>query len=210
MRRIFEKKTAHIRGEKHSVEDFFVQQAAIWAEFSKVVCISCAYIQQKHILRIKNFYGDDELALLTEFIALLNKCWNSSDGFLCAHNAKKFHFPFLCRRILINNLHIPYALDVQGKKPWEIKHLDTMELWQFGDQRHFTSLELLAEVFNITNKTNRKENKVYHMYYEGEKKWNDIVQGCQESIQIVAQVFRRYKSEKLLSKVVIGKDSSFF
>lgn len=186
-----------------------MERAALWAEFSRVICISCGYIQEKDAFRVKSFYGDDESALLAEFIALLNKHYNPSEHFLCAHNAKEFHFPFLCRRMLINNLQISDVLDLQGKKPWQSTYLDTMELWRFGDHRNFTSLELLAEVFHIPNKRSGKENEIYHMYYEKGKQWNNIVQRCEESVQIVAQLFRKYRCENFLSKVITGKNSSF-
>ncbi|WP_103327960.1 3'-5' exonuclease [Bacteroidetes bacterium endosymbiont of Geopemphigus sp.] len=209
MRRIFRNKIAHIKEEERRVEEYFMERAAIWAEFSRVLCISCGYIQGTDAFRVKSFYGDNESALLAEFIDLLNKHYNPSEHFLCAHNAKEFYFPFLCRRMLINNLQISDVLDLQGKKPWESTYLDTMDLWRFGDCRYFTSLELLAEVFHIPNNRGVKENEVYHMYYEKRKQWNNIVQRCEESVQIVAQLFRKYRRENLLSKVITGKNSSF-
>ena len=110
------------------------EKAGIYAEFGKVVCISIGFVLQKEgetQIRIKSIANEDEIVLLQEFLDLLNSYYNSPDFLFCAHNGKEFDIPFLCRRILINNLKIPYMLNVSGKKPLEIKHLDTMELLKF-------------------------------------------------------------------------------
>ena len=44
----------------------------------------------------------------------------------------------------MNGLKLPKILDIAGKKPWEVNHLDTMELWRFGDYKNYTSIKLLS------------------------------------------------------------------
>ena len=96
---------------------------------------------------------------------LLEKLGNSTK--LCAHNGKEFDFPYLCRRLLINNLALPNLLNLAGKKPWDVPHLDTLELWKFGDYKHYTSLDLLTAIFNIpSSKGDMDGSMVNSVYYK--------------------------------------------
>lgn len=155
--------------------------------------------------RLKSFYGNDEKNLLVEFSSLLNKHYNKKESLLCAHNGKEFDYPFIARRILINGLKIPALLNIAGKKPWEVNLLDTMELWKFGDYKNFTSLNLLAAIFNIpTPKDDIDGSDVSRVYYE-ENNLDRIASYCQKDVLTVAQVFLKFKGEQLIeeSQVVI-------
>lgn len=165
-------------------------KAGIYAEFGKVICISVGYIKDGTI-RIKSFAGDDEHEVLSGFRELLNTRFR--DFYLCAHNGKEFDFPYLCRRMLINGISLPASLDIAGKKPWEIPHLDTMELWKFGDYKHYTSLELLAAVFGIpTPKDDIKGSDVSRVYWQ-EKDLQRIVTYCQKDVVTIIQLYLRYQ-----------------
>ena len=152
------------------------------------------------ILRIKSFFGSDEKQLLQDFSVLLNEHFNQKEHLLCAHNGKEFDFPFLCRRLLINGLKLPKILNIAGKKPWEINHLDTMELWKFGDYKNYTSLNLLANIFNIpTPKDDIDGSDVARVYWEN----NDIQRiatYCQKDVITVAQLLLRFKGEGLIDE----------
>jgi len=174
------------------------KKAGIYAEFSRVICISVGILNDKKF-RVKSFYGDDEQIVLSEFAALLNTHYNKSKHMLCAHNGKEFDFPFIARRMLINRIKLPKVLDIAGKKPWEINHLDTMELWKFGDYKNFTSLNLLANVFGIaTPKDDIDGSDVARVYWE-EKDLGRIKTYCQKDVLTVAQLLLSYKGEKLIS-----------
>ncbi|MGZ4090294.1 MAG: ribonuclease H-like domain-containing protein, partial [Bacteroidia bacterium] len=107
------------------------EKAGIYAEFAKVVCIGVGFYNGNKF-RIKALTSDNEVDILKELSALLGQHFNTAAHLLCAHNGKEFDFPFLCRRYLINNLPLPKALQIQGMRPWEVKHIDTMDLWKFG------------------------------------------------------------------------------
>ncbi len=193
-------KTQYIRKEQQTAEDFY-ERAGIWAEFGKIICISIGFYhlkkQQMH-LRISSFYGNDEKAILAQFITLLNK--QGKKLLLCAHNGKEFDFPFLCRRMLINGLPIPHQLQISGKKPWEINHIDTMELWKFGDYKHYTSLNLLATIFNIpTPKDDIDGSRVKDVYYK-EKNLERIVTYCQKDVITTAQILLRFKGSDTIKE----------
>lgn len=179
-------------------------KAGIFAEFAKVICICVGYFNGKEF-RLKSFYGDDEKTVLKDFKELLEKHFSDSEHRLCAHNGKEFDFPFLCRRFLINGISLPHILDLQGKKPWEIQHLDTMEMWKFGDYKNYTSLNLLAAVFNIpTPKDDIDGSQVARVYYE-EKNLERIKNYCEKDVVTVARLYQKMnamqplKNEQLVS-----------
>ena len=170
------------------------KKAGIFAEYAKVICISVGFFNGK-TFRIKSFFGDDEKKLLKEFTELLNKHYNRKDHLLCAHNGKEFDFPFLCRRLLLNSIKLPKTLNISGKKPWEINHLDTMELWKFGDFKNYTSLGLLAHIFQIpTPKDDIDGSDIARVYWE-EKNMERIVAYCQKDVLTVARLLLRFMGE---------------
>lgn len=177
--------------------EMIYRRAGIFAEFGKIICISTGVFREGKF-RIKSFYGDDEYTVLIEFANLLNHHFNTQYHILCAHNGKEFDYPFIARRMLINGIKLPAILDIAGKKPWEVNHLDTMELWKFGDYKNYTSLALLAAVFNIpTPKDDIDGSQVYKVYWE-EKDLPRIVNYCQKDTLTVAQIFLKYRGDKLL------------
>lgn len=174
------------------------EKAGIYAEFGKIVCISVGFFYGTN-LRIKSFSGDEEYTILSDFAELLNKSFSKNDSLLCAHNGKEFDFPYIARRMLINNIKLPALLNIAGCKPWEVKHLDTMELWKFGDYKHFTSLALLTTIFGIDSpKDDIQGSQVHHIYWN-EHDLNRISTYCQKDVVAVAQLFLKYKGEQILS-----------
>lgn len=186
-----------------SGEELF-ERAGIYAEFGKVVCISVGFLVNAGTPDVKyrttSFAGDDEKQLLNEFANLLNSHYNRIDRYLCAHNGKEFDFPFIARRMLIKGIKLPLMLDIAGKKPWEIKHLDTMELWKFGDYKHYTSLNLLAHLFDIpTPKDDISGADVARVYYE-EGDLDRIVSYCEKDTLTVCQLVLKYKGLPLIEQ----------
>jgi len=200
---LWEKKAELLKRNKpDATADKLYSSAGIYAEFGKIVCISCGFTNGKEF-RIKSFFGDDEKILLEEFAELLNKHYNNNYNLLCAHNGKEFDFPYIARRMLVNGIHIPEILNLAGKKPWEIRHLDTMELWKFGDYKHYTSLELLAALFKIpTPKDDIDGSMVGHVYWV-DKDLDRIVVYCQKDVITIAQLLRRYLGLQLLPETDI-------
>ena len=174
------------------------QKAGIYAEFAKVVCIGVGYFNQSKF-RVTTFSSENEVEVLKQFSELLAGHFNGRNHVLCAHNGKEFDFPFLCRRYLINNLKLPTLLQIQGLKPWEIKHIDTLDLWKFGDYKHFTSLNLLAHVFGIPSpKDDMDGSMVAKTYYE-EKNLKKISTYCQKDVITLARVYKRFAGTGNLS-----------
>jgi uncharacterized protein YprB with RNaseH-like and TPR domain len=203
---LWDRKTRFIQERENLNAEEVYEKAGIYAEFGKVVCISLGFVLQKEgetQIRIKSIANEDEIVLLQDFLDLLNSYYNSPDFLFCAHNGKEFDIPFLCRRILINNLKIPYMLNVSGKKPWEIKHLDTMELWKFGDFKNYTSLDLLTYIFKIpTPKDDMDGSQVAKVFYQ-DKDLERIIQYCEKDVVATIQLFRKYQGEPLIDEEFI-------
>lgn len=173
-------------------------KAGIYAEFAKVVCIGLGFMSEGKF-RTKTIAGDNEHDILTEFSKLLGQFFNTKDHFLCAHNGKEFDYPFLCRRLLVNRIPLPKLLQLQGMKPWEVKHLDTMEMWRFGDIKNFTSLNLLAHVFGIPSpKDDIDGSQIAKVYYE-EKNIERIKNYCIKDVITLARIYQSLKGLDVLS-----------
>lgn len=198
---LWEQKTQYQRRDEYTPEAFY-DRAGIWAEFGKIVCISAGYFTLKgdvRHFRVTSFIGDEK-KLLSDFANLLNNHFNGPQHLLCGHNSKEFDIPFLARRMIINQLPIPDKLNLFGKKPWEIPHLDTLELWKFGDYKHFTSLKLLTNILGIpSSKGDIDGSQVGDVYYV-EKDIDRIVTYCEKDVVAVAQVFLRLRREELLDE----------
>lgn len=176
-------------------------RAGIYAEFGKIVCISCGVLQgngENKSMLIKSFYGDDEKKILADFCEMLTKWGTGGQKYLCAHNGKEFDFPYLCRRMIINNECIPALLSISGKKPWEVNLLDTMELWKFGEYKSFTSLNLLAHVLNIPTSKDDIDGSMVGRVYWNENNIERIVHYCQKDVVTMAQVYLRLNRETLI------------
>lgn len=176
----------------------FADQAGIYAEFGKVICISAGYFKRdentgKANFRVTSFYGDDEKKLLEEFGKVLTQHFNSPNHYLVGHNINEFDIPYVCRRMIVHGVELPSLIDIAGKKPWEVKHIDTMQYWKFGDYKSYTSLKLLAAILGIpTPKDDIDGSDVARVY------WQDhdlprIVTYCQKDVVTTARLLQRYK-----------------
>jgi len=203
---LFAQKTAYQRKEEVTLNEFY-ERAGIWAEFGKIVCISVGYFvnfkSNNRTFRVTSFFGDDEAVILNGFKKLLESHFNKPEHVLCAHNGKEFDFPYIARRMIINQIALPEKLNLFGKKPWEIGHLDTMELWKFGDYKHYTSLKLLALILNIPSpKDDISGSEVCGVYYK-EKDVARIAVYCEKDTIAVAQLLLRFNNEPLIDELNI-------
>ena len=200
---LFEAKNRFQISPEKPIEQIFEDRGGILAEFGKIVCISVGMLHegsQGKSIRLKSYYHDDEETLLKQFKRLLEDHYNTPYHVLCGHNAKEFDIPYLCRRMLINGLTLPSILQIAGKKPWEINHIDTLELWKFGDYKSFTSLSLLCHVFNIpTPKDDISGADVARVYYE-EKNLERIMIYCEKDVVALIQLFLRLKGDALIAE----------
>lgn len=194
-----------IRNEQErSPEEQYFQRGGIYAEFGKVIVIAVGVFHQTEdgelALRVKSFSNHSEYELLKEFRAFLVEKFDPETIRLCAHNGKEFDYPYLCRRMLVNDLAIPEVLNLTGRKPWEVQHIDTMELWKFGDRKNFTSLNLLTSLFDIpSSKSDIDGSKVNQVYYGEENGLERIARYCSGDIVATAQLYLRLNNMPMIS-----------
>lgn len=202
LQKLWNKKSLNFRKEEQTGADVY-QRAGIYSEFGKIICISVGTIYQKkgeHKCRVKSYANDDEKKLLYEFVNMLDNYSKQSNIKLCAHNGQEFDYPYIARRCLINGIHIPKILDIAGAKPWEVKDvlLDTLQLWKFGDYKHFTSLDLLCAIFDIpTPKDDIDGSQVAEVYYH-DGDLDRIATYCEKDVLALAQLFLCYQGKPIL------------
>jgi uncharacterized protein YprB with RNaseH-like and TPR domain len=203
---LWAQKSKYHRKDEHTPEEFY-DRAGIWAEFGKIVCISVGYFKldgETKTFRVMTFKGE-ESQLLEDFKALLENHFGLAKHMLCAHNGKEFDFPYIARRMIINRISLPYHLDLFGKKPWEVNHLDTMDLWKFGDYKNYTSLKLLAKVLGIASPKEDIDGSMVRDVYYKDKDLARIARYCELDVITTSQVFLRLRNEALLTEAEIKR-----
>lgn len=196
-----------LRNDDSKTSSEIYDRAAIYAEFGKIICISCGLIKMEVTekkLVLKSFYGDDEKQILNDFCGMLTR-WTSGNSkkFLCAHNGKEFDYPYLCRRMVIHDICIPTILQIAGKKPWEVELFDTMEMWKFGDYKSYTSLNLLAHVLNVpSSKDDMDGSQVGHTYWQSHD-LERIARYCEKDVITLTNVFLRMVREPLIKAELV-------
>lgn len=200
----WERKSSFLRNEGELTPDeMYTDRAAIYAEFGKIITIGFgAFFKEKGEtkFRVKTLASVDEKQLLSDFVNIIRK-FDQDNLKLCGHNGKEFDFPYLCRRMIVNSIEIPWALDLGGKKPWEVNHIDTMELWKFGDRKNFTSLKLLTDLLGIpSSKTDLDGSKVNATYYEEDNGLMKIETYCRGDVVATAQLYLRLNNLPLLGE----------
>lgn len=194
LKKQWDRKAAFLKNEEQlPTDELFFERAGIYAEFGKIICIAAGlFIKTKSGemgLRIKAYTGKNEKDILAGFKDLINNKLDGEKLILCAHNGKDFDFPYLCRRYLINELEIPTALQISGKKPWEINHIDTMEMWKFGDRRNYSSLDLLASIFGINSSKKDLDGSMVNKVYYKDKGIKQIEAYCKQDVYVTANLF---------------------
>lgn len=183
--------------EEQTSESLFFEKAGVYAEFAKVVCISfgsMSFQKGEWNIRLKSLAHDDEKILLDEFKNMLNRFSERYPGLaFCGHNIKEFDVPFLCRRMIVNGISLPSVMQLSGKKPWENPHIDTLELWKFGDYKNYTSLALLAEIFGIPSPKEDIDGSMVGSVYWHDNDLERISKYCLRDVLTTARVYLKLK-----------------
>jgi predicted PolB exonuclease-like 3'-5' exonuclease len=197
---LWDKKSANFRNDDQSAAEVY-QRAGIYAEFGKIICISAGMLKDRdpYGFRLKSFHGDDEKTILMEFSAMISKFSKNKEALLCAHNGKEFDFPYIARRMIINGIRIPDILNNAGKKPWEIKLLDTMELWKFGDHKSYTSLDLLSSILGFPSPKDDIDGSMVADIFWHEHDLKRIVTYCEKDVLAIARILLRFMNNATIS-----------
>lgn len=198
---LWQKKAKAIMKGDETASDVY-DKASIYAEFGKVICIGVGVLRRhgsQYQLRVKSIHDHDERAVLHQFADLLNRSFNGAPHLFCAHNGKEFDFPYLARRMMVHGITLPRLLDLAGKKPWEVPHLDTMELWKFGDFKSFTSLNLLAHLFGIPTPKDDIDGSMVGSVYWQENNLDRIARYCIKDVVTLVQLFMKFRGDNMLT-----------
>lgn len=201
LQHLWARKAELLKKSDNDTPETLYGRAGIYAEFGKVICVTIGFLNFRdggRQFRLKSFAGDDEHAVLSELANMFNRLRPGT--ILCAHNGKEFDFPYLSRRMIIQNIQLPAILNNAGKKPWEVPFLDTMELWKFGDYKNFTPLNLLAYILGIPSPKDDIDGSMVGQVYWEENNLPRIVHYCQKDVLTVMQILLRLRNEKLLAE----------
>ena len=196
------KKAIRLKNEEdQSAEKLFFDRAAIYAEFGKIICIGVGgFYEQDTKFKATTLTNGNEKELLLKFKGLVEEHSAKGNLILCAHNGREFDFPYLCRRMLINGIKLPSVLDITGKKPWEVLHIDTLEFWKFGDYKNFTSLDLLASVFEIPGSKSLMDGSEVNTNFYYQDNLQKITEYCREDVIVLAQLYLKLNGRDILNK----------
>ena len=204
----WDKKAGYLSQDGDTPKDLFFEKAAIYAEFGKVVTIAIGFFHESENgeqgLRVKAIANHDEKELLIEFKELIEQKFDQSKLKFCAHNGKEFDYPYLCRRMLINGISLPQTLDISNRKPWDIPHLDTLEMWKFGDRKNFTSLELLTAIFGIESSKGFLDGSQVNSTYYLENDLEKIALYCMHDVVATAQLYLKFQCRDLIPEEQIS------
>ncbi len=199
MQEYWTRKAERMKIPESTAEELYFEKGGIFAEFGKIICITVGiFTKDQSTFRLKSFAGDDEAALLKDFFSTMHKVLNSGSYTLCGHNIKEFDIPWICRRAVVHRLALPRALDVAGKKPWEVPFMDTMELWKFGDRKSFVSLKLMTHMLGIPSPKDDIDGSEVAGVYWYEKDLPRIVRYCEKDVGAVGQLLLRLRNQPLL------------
>jgi predicted PolB exonuclease-like 3'-5' exonuclease len=175
-------------------DEIFTKRSALVPEFAKIVCVSVAFVLENGETKKQSFVGDDEKKLLKEVRTLLDRC-EKLGFYLCGHNLKNFDIPMLAKRMIINGIRPSKILPSYDTKPWEIKAIDTKEIWQYGSYTSIGSLDLLCSCLNIpTPKDGEITGANVHSAYWEEQKINEIAEYCEKDVDVLVDAIMKLKS----------------
>lgn len=196
------KKASRLKNEEEKTsEELYFDKAAIYAEFGKIICIGVgAFYEQDTKFRAKSLVNDDEKSLLLEFKKLIEEHPAKEQLILCAHNGREFDFPYLCRRMLINGIKLPEVLNITAKKPWDVMHIDTLEFWKFGDFKNYTSLDLLAAVFDIPGSKSLMDGSEVNTHFYKHHNLTKIAEYCREDVIVLAQLYLKMNGRYIVEE----------
>ena len=173
------------------VGQMFVNRSALVPEFARIACVSVAFVTEKGETKMQSFSNENEKDLLQDVQKLLRRV-GELGFFLCGHNVKGFDIPMLAKRMIINGLLPPKILPGHDTKPWEIKALDTKELWQYGGYGTIASLELMCVSMGVESSKNMEitGNKVHEAYWIN-KDIKGIVEYCEKDVLVLIEVIKK-------------------
>jgi predicted PolB exonuclease-like 3'-5' exonuclease len=180
---------SEVMGFARAVEEIYNQNAPLFPEWNKVICISMGTLDIKnpaeYVLRTVSIGGENEKQLLETFLKVAQKiskpakladAMSDTSAHIVAHNGLYFDIPVMAKRMIYNGIKPPFMLSLGGMKPWDVKWvIDTKEYWKMGvfDAGHNVSLDQLAYSFGVpSSKAIMQGKDVKDVYWNAMKEEN--------------------------------------
>ena len=178
------------------IDQLFVNRAALVPEFLKIVCVSVAFVMDNNEVKKQTFSSDNEGELLKDLQTLLNRC-GKLDFYLCGHNLKNFDIPMIAKRMIINGLKPSSILPSYDTKPWEVKAIDTKDIWQYGAYTAIGSLDLMCSCLDIpTPKGGDVTGDKVHDCYWNKGMLKEIGEYCERDVDVLIDAIIKLKQLK--------------
>jgi len=181
--------------DRGSIKNYvFHKRTGLVPEFAKIVCVSAAFVTDKGEIKKQTFYGNEEHVVLRDTQKLLDRC-GKLDFFLCGHNLKNFDIPMLAKRMMINGILPPSILPSYDTKPWEVKAIDTKEVWQYGAYSSIGSLDLLCTCMNVPSPKNGEVvgSNVHNFYWTKNERLKEIADYCEKDVEVLIDIIKKLK-----------------
>jgi predicted PolB exonuclease-like 3'-5' exonuclease len=174
----------------------FASRTALVPEFAKIVCMSVAFVMDNGDIKKQTLSGDDEKEVLLQVRNLLDRC-HKLDFYLCGHNLKNFDIPMLAKRMIINGIMPSKLLPSYDTKPWEVKAIDTKEIWQYGSYTSIGSLDLMCSCLDIpTPKDGEVTGEKVHESYWEKQMLKEISEYCERDVVVLIDTIKKLKELK--------------
>ena len=160
--------------------------AALHAEFGMICAIAIGNALTDEAPKV---YTAGSVEEEKELIKAVTDIFDNENAVLVGHNIKGFDIPFVAKRFMAQVGFVPRALNFGGKKPWEIPHIDTMELMRFGGGASM-SLRSACLLLNIADpKGSVCGSEVPQLFREG--RTAEIGQYCAGDVVAERELYRK-------------------
>jgi predicted PolB exonuclease-like 3'-5' exonuclease len=177
-----------------SLDQLFQTRTALVPEFARIVTVCLGIVDQSGKFKTTVFSDENERALLIELRKTLFRC-GELGYFLCGHNVKNFDIPMMAKRMIINNILPPKIFPTYDTKPWEIKAIDTRDVWQYGQYASISTLDLMCGVMGVeSSKSDEMDGSRVHKVFYKEKNIDKINTYCEKDVKVLYEVVKKLQN----------------
>jgi len=177
-----------------NLDQLFQTRTALVPEFARIVTVCLGIVDQSGKFKTTVFSDENERSLLIELRKTLFKC-GELGYFLCGHNVKNFDIPMMAKRMIINNILPPKIFPTYDTKPWEVKAIDTRDVWQYGQYASISTLDLMCGVMGVeSSKSDEMDGSRVHEVFYKEKNIDKINTYCEKDVKVLYEVVKKLQN----------------
>jgi 3'-5' exonuclease len=177
-----------------TLDQLFQTRTALVPEFARIVTVCLGIVDQSGKFKTTVFSNENERSLLIELRKTLFRC-GELGYFLCGHNVKNFDIPMMAKRMIINNILPPKIFPTYDTKPWEVKAIDTRDVWQYGQYASISTLDLMCGVMGVeSSKSDEMDGSRVHEVFYKEKNIDKINTYCEKDVKVLYEVVKKLQN----------------